>query len=151
VNTTGIWGQPVRSGTGAPATRLSGAGGANDIASSCGRFVIMASHEKKRFVDRVDYISSPGFLDGPGARQRHGLLGGGPSAIITTLGILRPDPETLEFELESYFEFSGVDEIRAATGWELRVRSDVHVVPAPTTAELQTLRRVDTTGMLRRK
>jgi glutaconate CoA-transferase subunit B len=151
VNTTGIWNSPVGPGTGAPVTRLSGAGGANDIASSCGRFVIMATHEKKRFVERVDYVSSPGYLTGPGARQRCGLIGGGPSAIITTLGILRPNPDSLEFELDSYFEFSGVDEIRAATGWHLGVRPDVHAVPAPSEAELEALRRVDTTGMLRRK
>jgi len=151
VNTTAIWDDPLSSEAGLPRTRLAGAGGANDIASSCGRVVIMAAHEKKRFVDRVDYISSPGFLDGPRARQRYGLIGGGPSVIVTTLGILRPNPQTFEFELSAYFEFSSIEEILSSTGWNLKVSPDAHVVPPPSPAELKALRSVDTTGMLQRK
>jgi glutaconate CoA-transferase, subunit B len=151
VNTTAIWNGPIGPGSRAPKTRLPGAGGANDIASSCGRVVIMAAHEKKRFVEKVDYISSPGYIDGPGARQRYGLIGGGPSAIVTTLGILRPNPETLEFELDAWFEYSSPDEVVANTGWKLKVSPNAHVVTPPDDGELRILHEVDTTGMLRKK
>lgn len=110
----------------------------------------MVSHERKRFVNRVTYITSPGYLDGGDARQQTGFVGGGPSAIITTLGILRPDPETREFQLDAYFRFSSVDEILANTGWDLKVAADARVVPEPSPEELAALRRVDETGMLRR-
>jgi glutaconate CoA-transferase subunit B len=151
VNTTAIWRDPARKHLEAPKTRLTGAGGANDIACGAKRVVIMATHEKKRFTERVDYISSPGYLEGGNARERYGFVGGGPCAIVTTLGILRPDPETREFLLEGWFAFSGVDEIRAQTGWNLKVAPNVAEVPPPTAAELAALRRVDATGMLRRQ
>ncbi len=149
VNTTGIWTDPRNTRYLPPRTRLNGSGGANDIASGCGRVVIMAQHERKRFVEQVDYISSPGFLTGAGARERHGLTGGGPCAIITTLGILRPDPVTREFFLEAVFPYSSVDEVRANTGWDLRVSDKVGIVDQPSAKELDALRSVDTTGALR--
>ncbi|MDR1708110.1 MAG: CoA synthetase [Candidatus Accumulibacter sp.] len=151
VNTTGIWGHEIGERYSLPKTRLTGAGGANDIASGARRFIIMAAHEKKRFVDKVEYISSPGYLDGGEARERQGFAGGGPSAIVTTLGILRPHPQTKEFELTEWFSFSNVDEIRANTGWDLKVSPDAKPAPEPTEAELAALREVDQTGMLRKK
>jgi glutaconate CoA-transferase subunit B len=133
-----------------PKTRLTGAGGANDIACGAKRYLIMVSHEPKRFVNRVSYITSPGYLDGGDAREQLGFVGSGPSAIITTLGILRPDPQTHEFQLDAYFAFSGIEEILANTGWDLKMAADVRVVPEPSPEELAALRRVDETGMLRR-
>lgn len=150
VNTTGIWGHAIGDTYTPPKTRLTGAGGANDIASGAKRFVIMVGHEKKRFVEQVDYISSPGYLEGGDARARYGFVGGGPSAIVTTLGILRPQPQTKEFELTGWFAFTGVDEIRASTGWDLKVAANARVLPEPSAAELAALRRVDETGMLRK-
>jgi glutaconate CoA-transferase subunit B len=150
VNTTGIWGDEIGEHYGPPKTRLTGSGGANDIAVGCKRYLIMASHEKKRFVERVDYVSSPGYLDGGNARDAYGFVGGGPSAIITTLGILRPDPVTKEFFLDAYFPFSSVAEIIADTGWNLHVSPTVSVAAEPGEAELAALRSVDVTGMLRR-
>ena len=150
VNTTGIWDGPIGTRYRPPKTRLTGAGGANDIACGAKRYLIMVSHEAKRFVDRVGYVTSPGFLDGGDAREQAGFVGGGPSAIITTLGVLRPDPQTHEFQLDAYFAFSGVDEILANTGWDLKVATDARVVPEPSPEELAALRRVDETGMLRR-
>lgn len=151
VNTTGIWGHELGEHYTPPKTRLTGAGGANDIASGAKRFVIMVGHEKKRFVDKVEYISSPGYLDGGGARQRYGFIGGGPSAIVTTLGILRPHPESKEFELAGWFPYTSVDEILANTGWDLQVSANAHELAAPSAVELAALRRVDETGMLRRQ
>jgi glutaconate CoA-transferase subunit B len=114
-------------------------------------YLIMASHEKRRFVEKVDYISSPGYLDGGEARRRAGFVGGGPSAIISTLGILRPDPETKEFYLEAYFPFTNLEEVKESTGWELKVSPSVGTVPEPTERELANLRAVDVTGSLRKK
>ena len=110
----------------------------------------MATHEKKRFAERVDYISSPGYLEGGTARERYGFVGGGPCAIVTTLGILRPDPLSKDFLLEGWFAFSSPEQIRAHTGWDLRVAAHASVVPEPSEVELTALRRVDETGMLRR-
>jgi glutaconate CoA-transferase subunit B len=133
-----------------PKTRLTGSGGANDIASGCQRVIIMLAHEKKRFAERVDYLTSPGYLSGGDARAQYPFRGGGPVAIVTTLGILRPDPETKEFQLDGYFAFSSPAEIRAQTGWDLQSAPALRQVPEPTEEELAALRRVDVTGALRR-
>lgn len=151
VNTTGIWDAPLGDTYPAPATRLTGAGGANDIACGAGRVIIMVSHEAKRFTDKVTYISSPGYLDGGNSRDAYGFTGQGPSAIITTLGILRPEADSKEFVLSEYFPFSSIEEIQANTGWPLKVSPNVRVVDEPSDAELRALREVDVTGMLRRK
>jgi glutaconate CoA-transferase, subunit B len=150
VNTTGIWDGDIGEHYRPPKIRLPGAGGANDIACGAKRFIIMAAHERKRFAEKVAYISSPGYLEGGSARERFGFVGGGPSAIITTLGILRPDPATKEFGLDGWFAFSGIEEIKANTGWELQVRPGATVIAEPTTEELDCLRRVDETGALRK-
>ncbi|MBP1697487.1 MAG: 3-oxoadipate CoA-transferase, partial [Deltaproteobacteria bacterium] len=71
--------------------------------------------------------------------------------IITTLGILRPDPVTKEFYLDAYFPFSSVEEIKTNTGWDLKISPNVKTVPEPTDKELQNLREVDETGSLRKK
>ena len=113
--------------------------------------MIMVAHELKRFAERVSYISSPGYLDGGNTRERYGFVGGGPSAIITTLGILRPDTNSKEFQLDAYYPFSNIKEIKSNTGWELKVSPKVHVVPEPTVDELKALRKVDETGALRKQ
>ena len=102
-------------------------------------------------MDKVTYISSPGYLEGGNARARHGFVGGGPSAIVTTLGILRPDPQTKEFQLDAWFAFSSVAEIEAATGWPLKVSPNAHIAAEPTPGELAALRKVDETGALRKQ
>jgi glutaconate CoA-transferase subunit B len=152
VNTTGIWDEPpwkLRRYV-QPRIRLNGSGGANDISVGCKRYLIMASHESRRFMEKVDYISSPGYLDGGDAREKAGFVGGGPSAIISTLGILRPDPVSKEFFLDAYFPFTTIDEICNNTGWDLKVSPNVKQVPEPTEKELKNLREVDVTGSLRK-
>jgi glutaconate CoA-transferase subunit B len=101
-------------------------------------------------MEKVDYISSPGYLDGGDAREKAGFVGGGPSAIISTLGILRPDPVSKEFFLDAYFPFTTIDEICNNTGWDLKVSPNVKQVPEPTEKELKNLREVDVTGSLRK-
>ncbi len=150
VNTTGIWEGEIGEHYHSPKVRLPGAGGANDIACGAKRFIIMVTHERKRFAEKVSYISSPGYLEGGNARDRFGFVGGGPSAIITTLGILRPDPVTKEFCLDGWFAFSGIDEIKANTGWDLKVCAGATIIAEPTAEEIACLRRVDETGALRK-
>jgi glutaconate CoA-transferase subunit B len=150
VNTTGIWDGEIGEKFRPPKTRLPGAGGANDIACGAKRFIIMVTHEPKRFAEKVTYISSPGYLEGGDARSRHGFIGGGPSAIITTLGVLRPEAETNEFVLDGWFPFSSPEEIKANTGWSLRISSEAKVIAEPTREELANLRKVDQTGALRK-
>ncbi len=150
VNTTGIWDGEIGDYYRPPKTRLPGAGGANDIACGAKRFLIMAAHERKRFTEKVTYISSPGYLEGGEARCRFGFIGDGPSAIITTLGILRPNAKTKEFELAAWFPFSSIGEIRANTGWDLKTSAEACMAAEPTASELSALRRVDEGGVLRK-
>lgn len=126
--------------------RLPGSGGGSDIASLAKRLVIMISHERRRFVKRVSYRTSPGHGEGSGWRERMGLRGGGPSAVITNLGILRFDPETKEMFLESLHPGVTLRDVREATGWPLRVQHDLEETPPPTSEELRIIRRYDPTG-----
>ncbi len=130
----------------APSVRLPGSGGAADIASLARRFVMVMQHEKRRFKQRVDYVTSPGFGNGPGWRQRVGLPGGGPSALVTTLGVFRFDIETCEATLESWHQGSSIEDIRSETGWDLRVAEHAHATPPPTEDELAIIREYDPMG-----
>ena len=129
-----------------PRVRLPGSGGGSDIASLSRRFVVIMPQEKHRFRERVDFITSPGFGDGAGWRERVGLAGGGPSAVITTLAVFRFDPLTAEMLLVSYHPGQSVDDVRAATGWALRVAPDVRETPTPTAEELAIVRACDPLG-----
>jgi glutaconate CoA-transferase, subunit B len=127
-------------------TRLPGSGGACDLASLAKRHIIIMAHEKRRFVPRVDYITSPGYGDGAGWRKRVGLPGGGPTAVITTLGVLRFDPDTGEMVLVSVYPGVTVEQVLASTGWPLRVAPQVTQTPEPTAETLAILRRFDPQG-----
>jgi glutaconate CoA-transferase subunit B len=130
----------------APQVKLPGSGGAADIASLAQRLLIIMPHERRRFVERVGYITSPGYGDGAGWRERVGLLRGGPAAVITTLGVLGFDPATREAILRSYHPGQSVESLRANTGWQLQIAPDVQETPAPTDAELAIIRRYDPAG-----
>ncbi len=127
-------------------TRLPGSGGACDLASLAGRHIIIMNHERRRFVERVDYITSPGYGDGDDWRQRVGLPRGGPAAVITTLGVLRFDPASKEMFLASTHPGVSIEQIRDQVGWPLQVAPDVTVTPAPTAAELALIRQFDPRG-----
>jgi glutaconate CoA-transferase subunit B len=129
-----------------PKTKLPGSGGAADIAGLSKRFVVIMAHEKRRLVERVDYITSPGFGDGQGWRERVGLRHGGPSAIITTLCVLGFEAATGEAVLRSYHPGQSVASVRAETGWDLRVAEDVRETASPTPEELTIIRRYDPQG-----
>jgi glutaconate CoA-transferase subunit B len=127
-------------------TRLPGSGGACDLASLAKRHIIIMAHQTRRFVPRVDYITSPGYGDGGDWRQRVGLPRGGPATVITTLGLLHFDSETKEMVLASTHPGVSVDQVLANTGWPLKVAPYVAQTPAPTEAELAMLRRFDPEG-----
>lgn len=123
-----------------PLVRLPGAGGAPEIAASCQEVFIMVRHSRRTFVERVDFITSVGYGDGPGARQRLGLRGRGPVLVVTDLGVLEPDPDTCELTLTRRHPGVEVDEIRAETGWDLAVARDLATTDPPTGQELALLR-----------
>jgi glutaconate CoA-transferase subunit B len=127
-------------------TRLPGSGGACDLASLAKRHILILAHEKRRFVPRVDYVTSPGYGDGAGWRRRAGLPGGGPAAVITTLGVLRFDPDSGEMVLASVHPGVTVGDVLASTGWPLRVAAQVTQTPEPTADALAILRRFDPQG-----
>ncbi len=127
-----------------PQVKLPGSGGGADIAILSRRWVTLMNHEKRRLVDHVSYVTSPGYGDGsPGWRQRHGLPGGGPAAIVTTLAVFRFPPAGGEAELASVHPGHTVDEVKAETGWPLRVAAGCGITEAPTSAELAEIRRLD--------
>ena len=130
-----------------PSVKLPGSGGGADIAILSRRWVTLMNHERRRLVDRVSFVTSPGFGDGtPGWRRRHGLLGGGPAAIITTLCVLRFPEGGGEAYLDTVHPGHVVDEVLAETGWPLKVSDHVSETSAPTAAELTAIRRFDPQG-----
>ena len=123
-----------------PRVRLPGAGGAPEIAAGCGEVVIVAPHARHTLVERLDFITTVGHGDGPDARRRYGFRGAGPTAVITDLGVLEPNPETKELTLISIHEGVTIDDVRAQTGWALRVAATVATTEPPTAEELGALR-----------
>ncbi len=126
-----------------PKVRLPGTGGANDIASLCREVIIVTPHERRRFVPRVDFVTSPGWLAGNGSRARAGLRFGGVTRVVTTLGILGFDPERREMLVEALHAGITLDEIRANTGFPLETAARVEVTAPPTPDELEELRALD--------
>ncbi|MBJ7599201.1 MAG: CoA-transferase [Candidatus Nephthysia bennettiae] len=129
-----------------PATKLPGSGGGADIAILSRRWVTLMSHERRRLVERVSYVTSPGHGDGPGWRAQAGLPGGGPTAIVTTMAVLRFPAAGGEAFLASVHPGCSVEEVRAETGWDLQVAPDVATTPEPTDRELAEIRRLDPRG-----
>jgi glutaconate CoA-transferase subunit B len=123
-----------------PAVRLPGAGGAPEIAASCGEVIVIVRQSKRSFVDRVEFVTSVGYGSGPGDRARLGLRGRGPVLVITDLGVLEPDPGSCELTLTRLHPGVTADQAREATGWPLRVASPLGATPSPTGTELTALR-----------
>jgi glutaconate CoA-transferase, subunit B len=127
-----------------PRVRLPGGGGAPEIAASCKQTLVILKQSPRTFVERLDFRTSVGFGDGPGSRERLGLRGRGITAVITDLGELEPDPETLELTLARIHPGVGVEQAVAATGWPLAVRDDLGESARPTGRELEALRALRT-------
>jgi glutaconate CoA-transferase subunit B len=142
INSTGVgnWSKPESF------TYFAGSGGANDMATSGKRVLAIMPQDPKKFVEKVDFLTSPGFLDGPDARKRCGMIGGGPSVVVSTMGVYRFDDQTKEMYLAEYFPGQSVDRVRANCSFELRVASDVRETEPPTEDEIAVLRNIDPTG-----
>jgi glutaconate CoA-transferase subunit B len=127
--------------------RLPGSGGAADIATMAKRCIIIMNHEKRRFTSQVQFVTSPGFGDGRNWRAEHGLSGGGPSRVITSMGIFSFEAEGHEMILSSYHPGMTVEQIKNETGWSLRVAQDVCETMPPTEEELTAVRKYDPKGV----
>jgi len=127
-----------------PLVRLPGAGGAPEIAASCGEVIIVARQTRERFVERLDFVTSVGHGSRGETRPQLGLRGRGPTAVITDLGVLEPDALTGELVLTSVHPGVSASEVRAATGWELRVAASLRRTVPPTEEELRVLRELET-------
>jgi glutaconate CoA-transferase subunit B len=126
-----------------PKVRLPGTGGANDIASLCREVIILTAHEKRRFVPRVDFVTSPAWLGGDDARRRAGLLFGGVSRVVTTLGVFGFEPATRRMRIEATHPGVTTEQIRDNTGFPLGEAERVTVTEPPSDDELSMLRALD--------
>ena len=134
-----------------PKVRLPGSGGGCEIAGLSKRIVIVTPHEKRRMVEKVDFITSPGFLSGAISRAQAGLTGG-PSAVITTMGVLRFEEASKEMYLHSYHPGLSVDQVKQNTGWDLKISPKVTETEPPTTQEVEILRKdLDPKGIFLKK
>ena len=126
-----------------PKVRLPGSGGANDIASLCRDLIIVTRHERRRFVPKVDFVTSPGFLEGGSSRRDAGLIFGGVRRVITDLGIMGFDEESKAMQLEYLHPGVSVDRVLENTGFDLLVPQEIPLTEPPTLEELEHLRRID--------
>ncbi len=123
-----------------PKVRLPGSGGAAEIAVLCDRILVITRLSKRAFPERVDFITSPGFLDGGDAREKLHIRGRGPQAVITDACIFRFDDSTHEMVLASLHPGATVEQVRNNVGWDLRVAADLQTTALPTAQELRLIR-----------
>ncbi len=131
-----------------PTRRFGGPGGANEIASLCWRTILMTRLQKRKFVPKVDFVSSPGYIDGPGGRERAGLPAGtGPYRVVTERAIFDFDEETRRMRLAAVAPWSSVEEVLAEMDFEPAIASNIESIDPPTEEELSVLRtQVDPSG-----
>jgi len=123
-----------------PKVRLPGAGGAPEIASNAKETWIIIKQTKRSFVPKLDFLTSVGHLTGGDSRAKSGARGKGPTAVITDLGVMAPDPVTRELTLVALHPGIAVEQVREATGWDLKVAKQLGRTVAPDAKELATLR-----------
>jgi len=133
-----------------PKARLPGSGGANDLGSLCSKTITLMRHDKLRFVNKLDYLTTPGYLTGPGAREKAGLPAEtGPYRVITQLGILGFHDESKEMMLLSTNPGVSVQDVVDNTSFELVIPEKVSETKPPTSKELQLLREeIDPSGIV---
>src|SRR5512146_2704957 len=130
-----------------PKVRLPGSGGSQEIAAWANRCYIMTPHQKRRFPEKVEFMTSAGFIGGKGDREKAGLRGGGMLAVVTDIGIMEPD-ENGEMILTALHPGKTVEEAKANTGWDLKVAPQLRTTDPLTERELNILRReLDPTGI----
>lgn len=126
-----------------PKTRLPGAGGAPEIASCAREVILLLKQSAKTFVERLDFVTSVGHLDGGDARGRLGLPGRGPVAVVTDLCLMEPDQQSKELTVTQLHPGVSREQVANATGWRLRFATDLKQTAIPTKIELETLRELD--------
>ena len=122
-----------------PKTRLPGSGGSMEIAAWANRCYIITPHQKRRFPEKVDFVTSAGFLTDRKEREAAGVRGGGPQGVVTHLGILEPD-ETGEMILTALHPGATVEQVQANTGWQIKTAAQLQRTAPPTESELNILR-----------
>ena len=125
-----------------PTIRLPGTGGGNDIASLT-RVIVAMIHEKRRFVETVDFVTSTGFWRGGSSRVEAGLITGGPGAVVTDLAILGFDEATKRMKVQALHAGVSAEQVRENTGFELLFDADIETTEPPTDDELAVLREFD--------
>ena len=134
----------------APKTRLPGSGGACEIATNARRVFMIMRLQKRAFVDRLDFLTSPGHLSGGNARQQLGMPGSGPELVITDKALLDFGNSEREMQLISLYPGVTLEEVRAAIGWDIRLADRIGQAEPPTEQELHQLRHeLDPGGMYR--
>jgi glutaconate CoA-transferase subunit B len=130
-----------------PMVRLPGSGGAGDIACLSRRTIIIMVHERRRFPEQVDYLTSPGWLNGPGGRSTAGMAWGGPVSVITDKGVMEFDERTREMYLSSYHPGIAVEDVLENTAFDLDILRAMETEP-PTNKEIDLLRnKIDPEGL----
>ncbi len=125
-----------------PSVRLPGAGGAPEMAAACQRIFIVMPHSKRAMVEKLDFLTSLGHGEGGASRTRQGLTTAGPVKVITDLCVMQPDPVTRELMVTSVHPGVTRDRIQSATGWPIRFADEIAETAAPSSSELEVLRRV---------
>lgn len=124
-----------------PKVRLPGSGGGNDVGSLCWQTIIIMKHDKRRFVEKVDFITTPGYLWGKGAREEVGLPPNtGPYRVVTTLAVMGFDDDTKRMKLIALNPGVTVEDVIANTGFELIIPDKIEKTEPPTEEELRILR-----------
>lgn len=132
-----------------PRVRLPGSGGANDVGSLCQQTIILMRQDNRRFVEKVDFITTPGYLDGPGGRERAGLpAGSGPYRVITQLGIYGFDDKTREMQLLALHPGVSQADVQANSAFKIPIREPLEVTIPPSEAERRLLQELDPAGMV---
>jgi acyl CoA:acetate/3-ketoacid CoA transferase beta subunit len=120
--------------------RLVGSGGANDLASLAKETIIIMRHERRKFLQMVQYVTSPGYVTGSGERKRLGLPGKGPRMVITDLCVFGFDEKSENLKLVSLHPGVTSEEVKESTGFEVDIAKDLRTTPIPTSEELRLLR-----------
>jgi len=123
-------------------SRLPGTGGGNDIASLT-QMIVAMKHEKRRFVQTVDFVTSPGFLTGNSSRRDAGLIAGGMYRVVTDLGMLGFDEGSKRMKLLAVHPGATAEQVQQNTGFKLLVAADLRITDPPTENELAVLRHLD--------
>jgi len=135
-----------------PKVRFAGSGGANDLGSCCKKTIIMMPHSPRRFVKKVDFLTTPGYLTGGLSREKMGFPGGGPSIVISNLCVLRFLQDTKEMYVESLFPGVTPEDVLENTQWELKISDNLKETPQPSVEEIRILREeLDPEGLFLKK